>query len=66
VTALIVTLGLAARPRGCLAPRRRLEFDSRAARLGKTDRNRLLRRTRAVFSLADVVYFLANELPRLR
>src|SRR5262245_42566939 len=45
---------------------RRLECDSSAARLRQPDRNRLLRQTRAVFALADVMHFLAHEFAGLR
>src|SRR6185295_15283998 len=37
-----------------------------AAGLGQADRDRLLRRARAVLALAHVVYLLAHELARLR
>src|SRR6185312_6385197 len=43
-----------------------LEIDARAPRLRQTDGNRLLRGTRAVLALADVLHFLAYELARLR
>lgn len=36
-------------------------MDSRAASLGQADRDRLLRRSRAVFALADMIHFFAHE-----
>jgi hypothetical protein len=41
------------------------KLHARPSRLGQPDRDRLLCRSRAVLSLANVVYLLANELTRL-
>src|SRR5690349_13259714 len=43
------------------APRRR-QLHARSPRLREADRDRLLRRSRAVLPLADVVHLLADEL----
>jgi hypothetical protein len=66
-------LTCAIRPRGAFAcarrrltSSRRLEFHAGAARFRQTDGDRLLRRSRAVFPLTDVLDLLTNELPRLR
>src|SRR5262249_11946449 len=65
VPALVVTLGLVARALGLLTWRRRLQLHPRAARLRKTNGDRLLRRACAVLALADVVKLLPDEFPRL-
>ena len=40
------------------------QVDASASRLGETDGDRLARGARAVFSLADVLHLLADELAR--
>lgn len=59
-----VTLRLLSRPLRC-APLRRLKPHARASCLREADRNRLLRRLRAVFSLTNVMDFFAYELAGL-
>src|SRR5207248_2956421 len=44
----------------------RRQLDAGAARFGKTDGDRLLRRARAVLALTDLVDLLMYELARLR
>src|SRR5438067_2925408 len=61
-----VALRLAARPRGRLPASGRWQLHSRAARLRQADRDGLLRRTRAVLALPNVVHLLAHELASLR
>src|SRR5207237_9799741 len=42
------------------------QLDAGAARLGQADGDRLFRRSRAVLAFTHVMYFLADELSRLR
>src|SRR5262249_10900435 len=56
----------AALRRGLGAARRRRQRHAGAARLRQADGDRLLRRSRAVFALANVMDLLADELTRLR
>jgi len=51
---------------GFRARRRPTELDAGSTGLRESDRNRLLRRARAVLPFADVMYFLADELTSLR
>ena len=66
MAARVVALGLCSRTLRGLSPRRWQQLDSRATRLGETDRNGLLRGTRTVLTFAHVVDLFAYELPRLR
>src|SRR5437763_12029834 len=66
VTARVGALGALARLLRRLAALRRRQIDARLPRLRQADRDRLLRRLRAVLALADVVHFLAYELATLR
>ena len=59
-----IALGLTLCP--FLAAFRRWQLHARAARFGQTDCDRLLWRSRAVFSLADVFHFFPNEFTGLR
>jgi hypothetical protein len=59
-----IALGLAFGSR--LAALGRWQLHSGPARLRQTDRDRLLRRARAMFALADVLHLLAHKLPCLR
>src|SRR5262249_27857357 len=54
-----------ASPRRLLAAARRRQVDASTPRFGQTDRDRLLRRSRAVFALAHVIYFFSDELAGL-
>jgi hypothetical protein len=54
------------RSRRRLTSLRRSQLDARAPRLGESNRNRLLRRARAVLPLTDVFDLFANELAGLR
>src|SRR5258706_6882289 len=60
------TLRTLTRPRRGLALLRRLDRHAGAARLRQADRDRLLRRARAVLAFADVLHFLADEFAGLR
>ena len=65
VATLIVLLGFPAGSFRGLTSRRWLELDPCAARFGQTDGDGLLRRTRAMLALSDVVNLLAHELTSL-
>jgi hypothetical protein len=54
------------RSRRRLTSLRRSQLDARAPRFGESNRNRLLRRARAVLPLTDVFDLFANELAGLR
>ena len=59
-----IALGLAFCP--FTAAFRRRQLHTCAARFGQTNRNRLLWRSRAVFSFADMLHFFPNEFAGLR
>src|SRR5690349_2570276 len=65
VTAGIGPLGAFACPLAGFAFFRRLQIDAGPAGLGKADRDGLFCRASAVFAVANVLDFLANELARL-
>lgn len=58
-------MGLTSRASGRFSAFRRGKLYARAARFGQSYGNRLLGRTSAVFSFADVMHFFAHKLARL-
>lgn len=63
--ALVIARGLVAYPVGISPAPRRRQFHSSPARLGQTDGDGLLRRTRAVSAFADMMKFFAHKFARL-
>src|SRR6476646_6387010 len=66
MAAFISPLRALARFLACLAFFGRLEIDSSPPRLRQANRDRLLRRSRSVLPLANVVHFLAHKFASLR
>jgi hypothetical protein len=65
-SSLKIALRLLAHPSRSLSALGCFQIDTRAARLGKSNGNRLLRRTGAMFTLSNMVHFLAHKFARLR
>src|SRR5438552_1511976 len=65
MTALVGALGALAGFLARFSLFRRRKIDTGAARLGQSNRDRLLCRSGAVLAFADVVHLLADELARL-
>jgi hypothetical protein len=61
-----IALRLRAATGGDFPPLGRWQSDSGTTRLGETNRNRLLRRSRAMHSFSNVVHFFAYKFARLR
>jgi hypothetical protein len=65
VAASVGTLRASSRFLGRRTLARRFQPDAGAPRLGKTDRNRLLRGTRSMLAFTNVLHLLTYELARL-
>jgi hypothetical protein len=62
---LIITARLLRRFGGCLPVAWRFQLYARAPRFREPDRDRLLRRSRTMFPLPNVMHFFPNEFSRL-